>query len=208
MAETKFLKCPCDHCGGHIEFPADGIGATIPCPHCGKPTELALEIPAELIKRPSHGLKWFIAGAVILIVGGIAIVAILFKAQQLTNRAREKNEALRRSMLHAQTSTTARSSTPPSTAKIINGFSSSPVTIDQTAGSSLAYATGTLKNETDKQRFGVKLELEVLDRAGSKIGTAKDSAQIMEPRGVWNFRALVVQKNAASARVINVQEQE
>jgi hypothetical protein len=208
MAETKFLKCACDHCGGHIEFPADGIGATIPCPHCGHPTELALEIPAELIKRPSHGLKWFIAGAVILVVGGIAIAAILFKAQQLTNRAREKNEALRRSMLSAQTNTTTRSTAPSPTAKIINGFSSSPVTIDQATGSSLTYATGTLKNETDKQRFGVRLELEVFDRAGTKIGTAKDSAQIMEPHGVWNFRALVVQKNAASARIASVKEQE
>jgi hypothetical protein len=203
MAETKFLKCPCDHCGGHIEFPADGIGATIPCPHCGQPTELALEIPAELIQRPAHGRKWFIAGAVILVVGGIAIAAILFKAQQLTNRTREKNEALRRSVLPA---TRSNAESPP--AKVINGFSTSAVTIDQAAGSSLAYATGTLRNETDKQRFGVKLELEVFDRAGTKIGTAKDSAQIMEPRGVWNFRALIVQKNAASARVISVQEQE
>jgi hypothetical protein len=209
MAETKFLKCPCDHCGGHIEFPADGIGATIPCPHCARPTELALEIPAELIQRPAHGRKWFIAGAVILAVGGIAIAAILFKAQQLTNKTREKNEALRRSVLPAtRTNAAARNNAQSSPAKIINGFFSSPVAIDQAVGSSLAYATGTLKNETDKQRFGVSVELEVFDRAGTRIGIAKDSAQIMEPRGVWNFRALIVPKNAVSAKVLSVKEQE
>src|SRR5688572_30338201 len=135
MAETKFLKCPCDHCGGHIEFPADGIGATIPCPHCGRPTELALEIPAELIQRPAHGRKWFIAGAVILAVGGIAIAAILFKAQQLMNKTREKNEVLRRSVLPAtRTNATKRNNAPSPSTKIINGFSTSPVTVDQAAG--------------------------------------------------------------------------
>ena len=207
MAETKFLKCPCDHCGGHIEFPADGIGATIPCPHCARPTELALEIPAHLIQRPGRGRKWFIAGAIILVVGTIAIVAILVTAQRLIKKTREKNEEFGRSARPALRTNTAPPSVRPAPSKIINGFSLSSVTVDRTAGSSLAYATGALKNETDRQRFGVSVELEVLDAAGVKIGTAKDSAQIIEPRGEWKFRALLVQKNAASARVTDVKEQ-
>ena len=208
-AETKFLKCPCDHCGGHIEFHAEGIGATIPCPHCARPTELALEIPAHLIQRPGRGRKWFIAGAVILVVGAIAIVVILVTAQRLMKKTREKNEEFRRSALPAirTNSTTKNNSQAPPT-KAINGFSISPVTIDKAAGSSLAYATGTLKNDTDRQRFGVSVELEVLDSAGVKVGVAKDSAQIVEPRSEWKFRALIVPKNAASARVVGVKEQE
>ena len=99
MAETKFLKCPCDHCGGHIEFPADGIGATIPCPHCARPTELALEIPAHLIQRPGRSRNWFIAGTIILVVGVVAIVAILITAQRLMKKTRQKNEEFRPSAL-------------------------------------------------------------------------------------------------------------
>ena len=208
MAETKFLKCPCDHCGGHIEFPADGIGATIPCPHCARPTELALEIPAHLIQRPGRGRNWFIAGTIILVVGVVAIVAILITAQRLMKKAREKNEAIRSSALPAVgTNAAARSAAPSAPARLINEFSSSIVTIEKSSGSSIAYATGTLKNASDRQRFGVSVELEVFDRAGNKVGTAKDSAQIIEPRSEWKFHALIVPKNAASARVADVKEQ-
>ena len=209
MAETKFLKCPCDHCGGHIEFPADGIGATIPCPHCARPTELALEIPAHLIQRPGRGRKWFIAGAIILVVGVVSIVAILVAAQHLMKNVREKKEEFRRSAQPAlRTNTAARNNVRPATAQSLNNFSLSPVVIEKAAGSSITYAIGTLKNETDRQRFGVNVELEVFDRAGTKLGTAKDVAQLIEPRAEWKFRALIVPKNAASARVAGVKEQE
>jgi hypothetical protein len=30
-------KCSCAHCGQHIEFPAEGVGMTVPCPTCEKP---------------------------------------------------------------------------------------------------------------------------------------------------------------------------
>jgi uncharacterized membrane protein len=39
----KFIKCLCQHCGGHLEFAAALVGDTLPCPHCGKITFLAME---------------------------------------------------------------------------------------------------------------------------------------------------------------------
>ena len=136
-------------------------------------------------------------------VGTIAIVAILITAQRLMKKAREKNEEF-----HRSTRPVLRTNAFPPTAQIIKNFSVSPVTIEKAAGSSITYATGALKNETDRQRFGVNVELEVFDRAGTKLGTAKDAAQIIEPRAEWKFRALIVPKNAASARVVGVKEQE
>ncbi|HEY0550237.1 MAG TPA: FxLYD domain-containing protein, partial [Verrucomicrobiae bacterium] len=91
---------------------------------------------------------------------------------------------------------------------LTNGFSVSKTVIEKTSGSSLAYASGSLKNDTDKQRFGVTVELELMDSKGGKIGTAKDYAAIIEPNMEWKFRALLVQKNVAAARVANVKEQE
>ena len=91
--------------------------------------------------------------------------------------------------------------------RLINGFSfTSAVTIDQTAGSTLAYATGWLKNETDRQRFGVTVEIDLLDSGGAKLGRATDYAPVIEPRAEWKFRALLTPKNVASARVTGVQE--
>jgi hypothetical protein len=40
MSDAKFLKCPCQKCGGPIEFPAAGLGVGINCPHCGQRTTL------------------------------------------------------------------------------------------------------------------------------------------------------------------------
>ena len=42
MSEATHLKCPCQHCGSSIEFPAHGIGLAIDCPHCSGKTVLFL----------------------------------------------------------------------------------------------------------------------------------------------------------------------
>ena len=77
MSQNKFLKCACDSCGGHIEFPADGIGSTVPCPHCGAHTELTLETPPVIAARSPRSLKWIIAGGVILLVGVVLLVVVI-----------------------------------------------------------------------------------------------------------------------------------
>lgn len=210
MAETKFLKCSCEHCGGRIEFPADGIGRVIPCPHCGKPTELALEIPAALTARQTtRSYKWFIAGGIILLVGAVAIAAILITTNRMMSKARQRNEALRRSVLPALPTNTA----PENTAalrfeKLPDEFAATPVRLEKAAGSSLIHAIGTLRNESDRQRLGVTVELELLDTAGAVLGRAQDYVATVEPRSEWRFRALIVPKGVASARIVKVTEQQ
>src|ERR1035437_2322860 len=36
MSENAFHKTVCTGCGGHVEYPEESEGATVPCPHCGK----------------------------------------------------------------------------------------------------------------------------------------------------------------------------
>lgn len=38
--EQKFYKAHCNHCEGHIEFPATAMEEVITCPHCQRPTVL------------------------------------------------------------------------------------------------------------------------------------------------------------------------
>jgi hypothetical protein len=56
-------KCPCQSCGGEIEFDVTEfessgetthrkLGQTIDCPHCSKPTQIYMN-KAEFIARPS-----------------------------------------------------------------------------------------------------------------------------------------------------------
>jgi hypothetical protein len=48
---SEFLTCPCNNCSGHIEFPADGVGQTVPCPHCGLDTVLFRPAVAGAVNR-------------------------------------------------------------------------------------------------------------------------------------------------------------
>ena len=207
MSQNKFLKCSCAACGGHIEFPADGIGSTVPCPHCGCATELTLETPPVIAASGTRSLKWIIAGGVILLVGLVAAVGIVIAANRLMKKAREPRPiAASPARPKATNAAPARPSAPAGTLSVLNGFSSSAVTMEQAPGSALRYATGVLKNETDKQRFGVTVEIELLDPRGGKTGTAKDYVDLIEPRAEWKFHASVLQKKAATARVSNVTE--
>jgi len=51
MSNNEFAKGECDHCQGHLEFPAEAVGRTAPCPHCGQPTELR---PLISPKKPGN----------------------------------------------------------------------------------------------------------------------------------------------------------
>jgi hypothetical protein len=63
-----------------------------------------------------------------------------------------------------------------------------------------------LRNDSDHQRFGIRIEIEVIDSVGNKVGTAKDYRAVLEPRQTWRFRALVLDKRAAAARLVSVDE--
>ena len=200
MTESKFLKCTCTQCGGHIEFPADGIGQTVPCPHCQWPTELVLDAPEETSARPARSLKWAIAGIFILAIGVVGVAAALLMAQKMMRKPRA---AVVNSRLAKTTSGAV------TTANLINGFSVSDVKIVKTPNTTLVYASGTLKNETEKQRFGVTVEMDLFDAVSNKLGSTKDyNRDAIEPHGSWTFRALLVQRDVASARVRAIREQE
>ena len=70
----------------------------------------------------------------------------------------------------------------------------------------LAYASGTLKNISDRRRFGVKIEMDLLDEADLKVGTASDYAAAIEPGAEWRFRALVLDRRATAAKVAGIAE--
>jgi hypothetical protein len=46
-----FHKCACPHCGQSIEYPADGMGQTVPCPTCEKSFMLLSDVVIPSAKR-------------------------------------------------------------------------------------------------------------------------------------------------------------
>lgn len=208
MPGEKYLKCACSHCAGGIEFPPEGLGTTVPCPHCGQETELVLEATLTESNDSQHSKKWIVAGVIILVFGVFGAIGALVTAKVLA----------RKKPLHPEVQSTAAQKSPSNPEKkpqpvsepanTINNFAVFPVAIEKKArGSTLVYAVGTVRNETDKQRFGVTVEIDLLDGAGAKIGMAKDYKDIIEPHAEWKFRALLVVKNVAAARINTVREQ-
>ena len=87
-----------------------------------------------------------------------------------------------------------------------HGLMAEEITMEKAADGRLVYAVGKLRNESDHQRFGVKVELEVFDAGSNKIGAATDYTQSIDPGKVWKFRALVTARAAATAKLAAVKE--
>jgi uncharacterized OB-fold protein len=201
MKQTKFLKGECQHCGGHIEFPAESTGLTTDCPHCGKQTELLLALPKEEPTIPTATIVYTVIAIIILGAGLVGAMVALKMAQRKV--VHKKAEVATEAPLVASSNATVDAGD----AVVQAGFHSSPITIEKTKGSSLIYAIGTLSNISDRQRFGVKVQFDLFDESGQKVGTAKDYQQVIEPKSEWKFRALVVTAKATSAKVASVTEE-
>jgi hypothetical protein len=199
MSRTKYLKGQCSYCGGRVEFPAEAIGTTADCPHCGRPTELQLEAVPDEPALPRKGIIYAVIAAVILGLGLAGALVALKRAERMVTRKKERAAA-------PNSPAPGVPADPALQAATQAGFQISTITLEKTPGSSLVYAVGTVRNQAAKQRFGVKLELDLLDSAGAKVGSAKDYQQVLEPNGQWQFRALVTDSKAASAKLAAIKE--
>jgi hypothetical protein len=203
----KHLRGECQHCGGHLEFPAESIGLQAPCPHCGQQTELLLERPPEEPSLPRRVIVWTVAAILVLGLGLVGAVLALKRAERWA--AKQKQERGGQPALNAGTGSPPleASQTPPTSGN--DEFSVSKISLEKAPGTSLVYAVGTVKNNANKQRFGVKLELDLLDGGGQKVGAAKVYKAVLEPGAEWRFKALVVEpKGVVSAKVASLKEEQ
>lgn len=210
MKDDYYLKCSCMNCGGHIEFPAIGEGKSVNCPHCGRPTRLRLDetkpkTPARKSPRPA-----VLVIISCLLLAGAAVAGVFFfrqKGNQTTPAPPVKVAA-------APANSPPPSATNTGTQAIAKAKKSASdlkvgdVKLEKTKGTSLVYAVGTVKNDSDYQRFGVKIELDLFNQKDKKIGTAQDYIAILEPRREWQFRALIPDSKTVTAKVATLKEEE
>jgi hypothetical protein len=162
---------------------------------------------------PTGGRRWLAPLAIVLLAAGTAMM-FAFRAKQAGSTLSEKpepktatNGAIVRSAISDPVKADGTVS-QVSRAKSIADLKASPITIEKAKGSSLVYAVGRLKNDSDSQRFGVNVEIELTDAGGSILGIAKDYRNVLEPRQEWRFRALVLHPKAVSAKVAAIREEE
>jgi hypothetical protein len=197
MSQTKYLKGECSHCGGRMEFPAESIGAFADCPHCGQSTELTLALPAQPSTVPVKALVWSLI-AVLILGGGLAGAMIALKRAQ--------------GMAARQKTTTSESAPPAESLSEAHALaeqaelSVSAIVLEKAPGSALVHAVGTVHNTAARQRFGVKIELDLFDAAGQRLGTAQDYQPVMEPNSQWRFKALVIHSKVTIAKLASIKE--
>lgn len=227
MSETAYLKCLCQQCGGAIEFPAHGVGSTIPCPHCGLNTILHdpaarpdLDEETTDTTRPrGRGRQIFLALALIVAAG---IAAAWMARRNASSQPDDLSSGTARTNFSKRGKTASdvpRTNAagvesksvpvvPVKSPKSLDDLKVGVITLEKTKGSSLVHAIGVLKNASDHQRFGVSIELELTDARGNPAGTARDYRAVIEPRQEWRFRALVLDSKAVSAQVKTIREEE
>ncbi len=196
--KIKNLKGECQHCGGAIEFHAETAGMTADCPHCGQATELLLAAPPEAAApTQTKAIVFTLLAAVILLGGLLVTVMVLKRAERLSSRQKE-----------AVAKAAGAAVAPPANPFAQTEFSVSAIVFEPSQSGSIIHAVGELRNLANRQRFGVRIDLELLDDAGRKVGAATDYRSILEPTTVWRFRALVVDKRAVAAKVLRITEAE
>jgi hypothetical protein len=204
-----YIKCICKNCGGRIEFPSEGAGRTVPCPHCNWTTVLTVASPVAAVPVGAARkkiLRAFLIVAIVVGAAGAGVYWYLFKDRRgpafLPSAAKQPDRG---------TNAIMTTSAPVALAPVVppdpwHGLMAGPVTLEKSGNGNLVYAVGKLRNTSDHQRFGVKVELDVFNASDEKVGTATDYVPFIDPGKEWKFKALVTDRAAATAQLTAVKE--
>ena len=170
---------------------------TVECPHCHQQTEL----------RPTNGATQNLSRLLISVLVGVALA--IGVVMLLKSRKHPLPEIHQAAVAPPPSNAPAVAPEPPRPKALADLNLDGNVTVAKAKGGSrLTYAMGTLKNDSDHQRYGVKVEVDLFDQSGNKLATqANDYIQTLEPRKSWNFRALILDAKAVTAKVASITEE-
>jgi hypothetical protein len=218
---------PCPHCGENTTLfaPPAGVCPAVPSPPHAvdsahlrpAPVNVAEEPPTDSPASALSHSRNFPPTAIALLAVFLALTGstlFVFRgkfsaSKSGTSDGPASTETPPASGAEISQSAQAGASTPAAKRpKSIDDLKIGAITLEKAKGSSLVYAVGVVRNESDHQRFGVNLELELADATGVRAGVAKDYRSVIEPRQEWRFRALVLDTKAVSAKLSKIREEE
>lgn len=68
-----------------------------------------------------------------------------------------------------------------------------------------SYIIGSLKNTTSKTYSYAQVTFNLYDADGAQIGTTLDNISNWEPGGLWKFKAIILEQDVASYKLVKVQ---
>jgi hypothetical protein len=218
VSDTEYFKCPCKECGNNIEFPREAARSTVTCPHCKEWTELQLPEEPKKTKTVTLDLATLAIALWAVMILGLAGAGYYYWSHHKTAPVEESKNKTSAVKTPVKTSakpvdspgnhatTTVAAPVTPTRPKSPDDLKVSGIELQKTPGDSLVYAIGTVTNDSDYQRFGVKVELTVTNKKGKKIGVAQDYDNTLQPRQEWHFHALIPESRAAGAKLKTVTE--
>lgn len=66
------------------------------------------------------------------------------------------------------------------------------------------YVVGIVRNNTDHAYDYAQVSINVYNHNGVQVGSVMDNINNLEPHGLWNFKAIVTEKDAASFKITKV----
>jgi len=225
----------CPHCGKSTRTVAPAPSAN-PSPIQPKaapvtrantaPSPSAQPRPVPAPPRPksrASGVLLIGASFVVLALGSYAYWRVGYSTAGQKLRAESSPVAANSSsnppatVINENTSVVSVSNTPPPPVSVTtstsmvptNDFKIGDLTFQRpkgTKGSKVTYVVGTLENTSAQPRFGIRLELDLLDRTGAKIDSARDYCETIAARQTWSFRAMVLDSNAVTAKLAAIKE--
>ncbi len=190
---SDYFQMTCTHCHGLIEVPHSAQGTSVECPLC----QAQVVIPDRKVrKRLPMYVVWLLIGVAVVAVG----------TQVFWGKLKKDKKGSTSSFAVTTNAAVAIVEAKP---KSRDDLQVSAIGVDDPKGGGLRYATGTIKNDSDHPRYGITIELTLIDKNGQALSTkASDYVQMLEPRKEWRFRALVLESKATSARLASIREEE
>ncbi len=173
------------------------------CPDCGGAVNSDSSCPACLTKQQQNRKYIVLAGALIVVL----IAGVVFAVMRTHKIARAKETA----------AAAAASNSGPGHIFILTAPANDPsratndlwprhFVLERRRGSDFAVAVGDVENLSQRIRYGLKVDIELLDRNGHKIGTVNDTITHLAPNAVWHVIASTSDTNAINARFAGIKE--
>lgn len=160
---------------------------TISCPHCQQP----MALPGMAVGQTLRRWLWLsVLGVVILIGAGGAWLKF---APRTGSSGAAKPSVI--------------PNPPPADLQRMNKLAFWDFSLERREGSTITHAVARVLNEAGETRYGIEVQLELSDEVARVVGTAKDYIERLEPGQDVYLRALVIKRDAVSARVVQVTEQ-
>jgi hypothetical protein len=230
--DTTLYQCTCASCGQVIEYRANQAGLIINCPKCDEKSQLP-SIPAaperDAFYSPPPDIPEFKECPICRT--RLDLAAKSCSTCDAENRRKKRTQLF--IIIGASSFAAlcaiglagifllrffARPAKPvsaghiyfeqavPRGPKSIKDLSPGKFVLEKKRGNDLLIGVGDVSNVSEFMHFDIKIDLDVLDKNGAKIGTVSDYCSVLAPHTVWHVIATVEKPGAMSVRFGNLSE--